>query len=96
MSYESIALCTADSVFVQRVMGCAAQEGEWANPGAWMSQHIWAVASAPEIEQAYKYALDQDNPNPGGDPGVITDAVILAHVQPLINPPAMPESEPES
>lgn len=84
MSYKSISLSAADPVLMQRITACAAQEGQHENPSFWVGQHIWEIVSSTEIEAAYEYAVDQGNPDPGGDEGVITDAVILAHVQPLI------------
>jgi len=85
MSYTSISQCAADTAFFQRVQACAAQEGEGSNPGAWASTHIWMIASDPEIEASYAYAVETGNPDPGGDPSAITDAQILAKVQPMIH-----------
>jgi hypothetical protein len=33
------------------------------------------------VESAYASALAANNPNPGGDESVITDGMILSHVQ---------------
>jgi hypothetical protein len=90
MSYRTIALCAQDQSLVQRVNACVAQEGEWQNPYGWTGQHMWAISIANDIEDAYAYALSVDNPDPGGDEGVVTDGMILAKVQSLMNPPAMP------
>jgi hypothetical protein len=46
-----------------------------------MVQLIWPVSSATDIEAAYESALAAHNPNPGGDPSVITDQMILSAVQ---------------
>ena len=87
MSYTSIHQCANDEAFQARLMAAAAQEGH-ENPEYAMSVLLrWPAASYPEIEQSYSYAVDQGNENPGGDPGVITDAMILAVVQPILNPP---------
>jgi hypothetical protein len=85
MSYGTVAQCVRDAVFNERVTACIAQEqiakGEEANPGALQFPLVWDVASASDVEQAYASALAADNPNPGGDEAVITDSMILAHVQ---------------
>lgn len=94
MSYKTISISAEDQSLFKRVEASAAQEGEWQNPGFWVSQHIWAVCSANDIEEAYAYALSVDNPDPGGDEGVITDQMILSAVQYLMHPPA-PEPPPE-
>jgi hypothetical protein len=85
MSYNSIAQCAGDTAFFNRVMACAAQEGEGQNPGSWATSHVWEIASDTEIEASYEYAVNSDNPNPGGDPGAITDAQILSKVGPMIH-----------
>jgi hypothetical protein len=51
-----------------------------------MYQVIWAVASANDVEAAYASALAAENPDPGGDETVITDGMILAHVQANLPP----------
>jgi hypothetical protein len=57
--------------------GTAVRLGSVYIPGVMM----WPVCVATEA--AYEYALNTDppNPDPGGDPTVITDADILAAVQ---------------
>jgi hypothetical protein len=80
MSYSSINRCAGDQAFQGRVTACAAQEGA-TSPNSAMYQLIWSVCSASDIEQAYAYALDSGNPDPGGDPTVITDGMILSAVQ---------------
>jgi len=87
MSYTTIHQCANDSAFTDRLIACAAQEGS-DNPEFDMSVRLrWPAASYPEIEDVYAYAIDTGNENPGGDPGVISDAMILAVVQPILNPP---------
>lgn len=105
MSYNSIHQCANDEAFQARLMACAAQEGH-ENPEYAMSSILrWPVSSLTDIEAAYEYALNADNPNPGGDPTVITDQQILSAVQTILNPPqpeppvldnSLPESSPES
>jgi hypothetical protein len=84
MSYNTIAACAADTAFFNRVTACAAQEGENQNPGYWTTQHIWEIASDSEIEASYEYAVNSDNPNPGGDDNAITDTQIKGKVQGLM------------
>jgi hypothetical protein len=49
------------------------------NQAAPIQQFGWPTCIATEA--AYEFALNSGNPNPGGDPAVITDADILAAVQ---------------
>lgn len=85
MSYSTVSTCVNDTAFVARVNACVVQEqlakGEVADPGPLQYEITWAVASAADVEQAYASALAGENPNPGGDESVITDSMILSHVQ---------------
>lgn len=86
MSYATVAKCTQDEAFRERVTACVAQEqdsrGEDAVfPEGVANSLIWPVAGASDVEQAYASALAGNNPNPGGDEAVITDQMILSHVQ---------------
>ena len=85
MSYTTISKCVDDAAFVNRVNSCTAQEqlakGQEVQPGLYTVQLCWAVASAGDVEAAYASALAANNPNPGGDESVISDAMILSHVQ---------------
>lgn len=93
MSYTTITQSTQDQALIDRVTASVQKEAH-SNPefadtnfGAsarmdpyWGAQQmIWPVAI--DYEQEYSYAIDQGNPNPGGDVGVITDANIQAAVQ---------------
>lgn len=93
MSYTTISKCSNDPAFTSRVTSCIAQEqlgkGEEVSPASLSNSMIWAVASAGDVESAYASALAANNPNPGGDESVITDGMILAHVQ-ANWPPAVP------
>jgi len=85
MSYTTVTQCVYDNAFSQRVNACIAEEqiakGDTAQPGTILNQMLWAVAAASDVEDAYAYALTAENPNPGGDETVITDGMILSHVQ---------------
>jgi hypothetical protein len=85
MSYSTIAKCTQDQAFLDRLSACIADEevahGDAASPSLHLDAFRWAVASANDIEAAYASALAGDNPDPGGDDAVITDQMILSSVQ---------------
>ena len=85
MSYGTIGKCVQDQVFRDRVSACAAQEqiarDESVDPTKVINDLIWPVASSSDVESAYASALAAHNPNPGGDESVITDGMILSHVQ---------------
>lgn len=80
MSYGTIFQCAGDAAFQGRVTAACAQEGE-ADPAGAMQRVIWPVSTASDVEAAYASAIAADNPNPGGDETVITDGMILSHVQ---------------
>jgi hypothetical protein len=94
MSFSTIARSTYDSALRERIISATTQEA-WNNPEAYDTLYgkevrtlqengnamIWAVCTATDIEAAYAYALNSNNPNPGGDEGVITDSMILSSVQ---------------
>lgn len=93
MSYTTLYQQTTDTAFTNRIVAAVEQEA-WENPtlgdtgyghavknGA-VSPLVyfpWPVAVA--TEDAYAYAVESGNPNPGSDPTVITDEAILAAVQ---------------
>jgi hypothetical protein len=84
MSYTTIHQCAHDEAFIARLMAAAAQEGH-PNPEYASSVLLrWPVSSATDIAGAYEFAVNSDNPNPGGDPTVITDQQILSAVQPIL------------
>lgn len=87
MSYTTIHQCANDEAFIARLQAAAAQEGH-DNPEYASSVLLrWPVSSQTDIEAAYEFAVNSDNPNPGGDPTVITDAQILSAVQPILTQP---------
>jgi hypothetical protein len=85
MSYATINQCANDEAFTDRVTAAVAQElsahGMAPYPQTYLDPFAWEVASAGDVEAAYASALAADHPNPGGDEAVITDAMILSHVQ---------------
>lgn len=92
MSYQTITKCTQDQAFMDRVTACVAQEA-WNSPTNSATEYgasvrassanafpmVWPVAV--DNEAAYESALVAGNPDPGGDPAVITDGAILSAVQ---------------
>jgi len=80
VSYGTINLHVNDPAFQGRVTACCAKEGA-ASPQARMTEVIWFVCTRTDIEDAYAYAMNSGNPNPGGDETVITDQMILSAVQ---------------
>jgi len=85
MSYKTITMNAQDVAFGQRLAAGIAQEqlarGQTTDPGPLQGTMTWAVASASDVEAAYASALAANNPDPGGDETVITDQMILSHVQ---------------
>jgi hypothetical protein len=87
MSYTAQAALAYDGEFLNRVTACASVEVPHSHqPVQWARDHIWWVSAAPGFADAYEYALLNENPEPGKDPSVITDAQILATVQALLVP----------
>lgn len=90
MSYTTIHQCANDEAFLARLAAAAAQENH-ENPDYAASVLLrWPVSSASDVAEAYEFAVNSDNPNPGGDDTVITDAMILAKVQSILNPQPVP------
>jgi len=101
MSYSSISQAAQDQALIARV-SAAVQKEAWngavsssdmaaqfrGSPTYGADQLIWPIAI--DNEAAYDSALAGSNPNPGGDPAVITDANITAGVQ--AHWPADPEA----
>ena len=80
MSFTTISQCAVDEPFGQRVRAGYAKEGVDQPDPAWYAMR-WAIAADPSIEPPYESAIVAGNPNPGGDPAVVTDAMITAAVQ---------------
>lgn len=88
MSYAAIALMKADADLITRVTACAAQERSTRGvtnppPEMWVSNNMWSFVSRTDWADAYSYALGTGVARPGWDDAVVTDAMILAAVQPL-------------
>ena len=82
-TYWGIYQVSESASLASRMTACAAQQGV-ADPQPWVWQNRWVYAVAPTWAEKYEYALASDNPDPGADPAVITDADILAQVQKML------------
>lgn len=94
MSYTTITQATRDEALQDRVTAAACKEA-WAGgpefvlsefgerlrtyPTEAVTTFIWPVAI--DYEADYQYAVESENPNPGGDPGVIGDNELQAAIQ---------------
>lgn len=86
MSYATINQCAGDQALQGRVTAACAAEGRTQDANRAMYEVIWAVSAASDVEAAYASALAAGNENPGGDEGVVTDPMILSHVQANLPP----------
>jgi hypothetical protein len=82
MSYTTISRCVTDSEFTARITACVAQEN--GDTTVIPAALFWDVACAADVEAAYASALEAGNEHPGSDPAVITDQMILSHVQAFV------------
>ena len=57
------------------------QYGEDLKNGSVTPWNTFQYPVAVATETAYEYAINSDNPSPGGDPTVITDADLLSIIQ---------------
>lgn len=84
MSYSSISALSQDPDLKARLAACAAVEGKGDGfPEWWVESNKWTLAITPGWGDSYAYAVAVGNERPGNDESVITDAMILAAVQPL-------------
>jgi hypothetical protein len=87
-SYLSIAAAADNYSMQRRVAACAAQEGVDVDPWQWTVDSKYGWASAPGWGAAWDSALaahpDDPEYDPGADPVVITDGMILSQVQGML------------
>lgn len=82
MSFADIAAMAIDSDLRLRISACAATQTLVPdNPLQWTDKHQWQIAGSPTWSEAWAYAVLSGNTNPGADPAVISDAMILSAVQ---------------
>ena len=100
-SYYSISLIANDADMTQRLYAAATQQQHlgsvdfgYTNVAApfsaqqWVNDYRYVWASSPGWGAAWDSALAGGIPEPGKDPGVITDGMILATIQALAGVPA--------
>lgn len=66
----------------RRITACAAVEGK-NDPLSWAPSRMWSLSATPGWDEAYASAIAGGISAPGKSETVITDAMILAAVQPL-------------
>lgn len=84
-TYLDISAVSESLSMQRRVSACAAQQNAPGDPWTWMWNYRLTWASAPGWGAAWGSALAADNPDPGADPAVITDGMILTQVQGMLN-----------
>lgn len=92
MTYHDIAVAAADNQLRLRVAACIATlDGQFdlpsnmsmpnTHPLSIADNIMWHVAGHSDVSDAYAYGVLTEVENPGDDPAVVTDAMILASVQ---------------
>ena len=93
MSYSSLYTQTQDAALNGRVTAAVQKEAhnnpelsetDFARALKGSYANVWVTFGWPiciATEASYEYALNSSNPDPGGDPTVITDEDILSAVQ---------------
>lgn len=90
MAYIDVASMTRDSALMLRLSAAAAQEQTGGavldpdEPEAWANAHRWELCAAPGWGDAWASAVAGGSEDPGSDPGVITDGMILSEVQAVL------------
>lgn len=86
-SYLSIAAAAESHSMQRRVTSCAAQQDAPGDPVSWTWANRYEWAAAPGWGAAWDSALashPEEGYDPGGDPAVITDGMILTQVQAML------------
>jgi len=92
MSYWDIALMAADTDLTRRVAAAYASEPYPSyDPIEWAHSKAFLWAGSPGWGDAWASAIAGGMENPGQNPGVITDGMILSAVQGLLPQPMVPE-----
>jgi hypothetical protein len=84
MSYLTQDTIAHDQHMTGRVAQAAASEAVDGDPDVWTFTHRRTWAAAPGWDAAWESAVAGDVPDPGADPGVITDGMILSQVQAML------------
>lgn len=80
MSYWDISEMSRSTSLINREQAAAAQELP-GDPYEWVQDNALRLAAEPGWADAWASALAAGNPDPGKDPAVITDGMILSAVQ---------------
>lgn len=83
MTYANIANMAESPSLIRRLIACAAEQKKGDPYNEWVYSHVWDIAASPGWSEKWASALAADIPDPGADEGVITDADILAVIQPM-------------
>lgn len=92
MSYVTVAAMHQAGSLLARCGAAVAAEVAAGTPGpsdaavvdAWTVRRSWDLASTPGWSEAWESAVAGGVPDPGADPGVITDGMVLSRVQQLL------------
>lgn len=88
-TYRDIADVAESASLRRREAAAAAQQHAPGDPETWAYENRLLLASQPGWGAAWASAVASGIPDPGDDPGVITDGMILAAVQELLAPPVV-------
>jgi hypothetical protein len=106
MGFATVAVMASNVALINRQYAGIAKEGI-DPPETWQFENRWKLAAQPGWDAAWESALashpDDPDYDPGADPLVITDGMILSAIQsltagpviPLPGPEPQPEPEPE-
>lgn len=89
MSYLTQSKMAQDYGLIMRIAACAATEGS-VSPTSWADNNRQRIVAAPGWAAAWASAVAAEDDNPGENEAVITDGMILAAVQPIIEAEAIP------
>jgi hypothetical protein len=102
MAYIDVAQMVKSVSLTERIYAAVSKEGI-DPPEQWQFERRWRLASQPGWDAAWASAVAGGNDDPGADPGVITDGMVLSAVQSLIEadlpiqlPPQITSLEPAS
>jgi len=85
MTYATHAAIVQSGSLRQRITACAAQEGA-SDPPRWVNAMIWTLPKADWIAAWASMEAAEPGADHGSNEAGVTDAMILAVVQPLLTP----------
>ena len=80
MTYADITDMAHNQDLLDRIIACAAEEGD-PQPEQWAYANRWRVVAQPGWAAAWASAIAGNVDRPGRDAGVVTDGQILSAVQ---------------